>query len=73
MLVVIMDSNIMKKLTEGLLEKALLFSRIEHYEDVDRMFPPHTHPFLSTNKKIFPQHEECSLKKLQSDHQVLGS
>jgi hypothetical protein len=32
MLVVIMNPNIMKKSTEGLLEKALLFSLIEHYE-----------------------------------------
>ncbi len=60
----------MKKSTEGLIEKALLFSEIEHYEDVDRTFPSHTHPFLSTNKKNLPQHEECSLK-LQSDHQEI--
>jgi hypothetical protein len=62
MLVVITNPNIMKKSTEGLLEKALLFSRIEHCEDVDRMFPPRTHPFLSKKQENLPQHEECSLK-----------
>jgi hypothetical protein len=62
MLVVIMDSNFMKKSTEGLLEKASLFSRIEHYEDIDRMFPPRTHPFLSTNKKIFPNMKNAVLR-----------
>jgi hypothetical protein len=61
MLVVIMDSNIMKKLTEGLLEKALLFSQIENYKDIDRTFPPHTHPFPSTNKKISPNMKNAVL------------
>jgi hypothetical protein len=65
MLVVIMEPNIMKKSTEGLIEKALLFSQIEHYEDVDRTFPSHTHPFLSTNKKISPNMKNADHQEIK--------
>jgi len=55
----------MKKSTEGLIEKALLFSQIEHYEDVDRTSPSHTHPFLSTNKKISPNMKNADHQEIK--------